>query len=59
MIRVKSEKSDAIVTLRLPRQMKVRLLAAAEANNRSLTDFMLSNAQTAAEKVLAAEQMAA
>jgi uncharacterized protein (DUF1778 family) len=59
MIRVKSEKSDAIVTLRLPRQMKDRLLEAAAVNNRSLTDFVLSNAQTAAEKVLAAEPVTA
>jgi uncharacterized protein (DUF1778 family) len=59
MIRVKSEKSDAVVTLRLPSPMKLRLQRAADANNRSLTDFLLSNAQTAADRVLAMELGAA
>ena len=59
MIRVKADKSDAVVTLRLPALLKVRLQRAAEVNNRSLTDFVLSHAQTAADSVLAVEQAAA
>jgi uncharacterized protein (DUF1778 family) len=59
MIRGLVEKSDTIVTLRLPKRMKDRLLAAAAVNNRSLTDFVLTNAQTEAEKVLASKPRAA
>jgi len=52
MIRAQIEKSDAIVTLRLPRRMKDRLFEAAHVNNRSLTDFVLVHAQAAADRVL-------
>jgi len=60
MIRVKSDASDTVVTLRCSTSLKRKLQDAATANKSTLTEFVLSNAETAAERVLAAqEQMAA
>ena len=59
MIRVNSERSDKVMTLRLPSEMKQCLVRAAHANNKTLTDFVLDHAWVAADRVLAQHQEAA